>query len=221
MEKSPTLFALFVGINQYHPEAAVAPLHGAVEDARAVEGALVERFAIPARNVVALHDAEATRVAILNAVESHLVARAARWAARHKQGAPPPHFLLYFAGYGAQLITRVQDEAQLLDSLVAYDSRIEGGADILPADLAASFAAIEAHGCGATLILDCGHAAGAHAARAWHPDLRMLGSTWADAPADAQPTTWANCGATVLAAARPREAARERTIVEGGVERGS
>ncbi len=212
MQKNPPLFALFIGIDSYHPETGIAPLRGAVHDACALARTFGERFAIPADHVLTLLDEAATRAAILDAFAGRLVAHAARWAAGHDEGSPPPHFVFYFAGYGAQVLEQSAGAVRTVDSLVAYDSRLPGEQDLAPVDFAAHLEAIAAHGCSASLILDCGHRAmGEDHTRAWAPDLRAIDSD--RAPANG-PATWDGCGALLLAAARWGEAALERMLPE-------
>ena len=212
MQKNPSLFALFVGIDSYHPETGIAPLRGAVHDACALARTFGERFAIPADHVLTLLEEAATRAAILDAFAGRMVAHAARWAAGHDEGSPPPHFVFYFAGYGAQVLEQSAGVVRTVDSLVAYDSRLPGAQDLVPVDFAAHLEEIAAHGCSASLILDCGHMAmGEDHTRAWAPDLRAIDSD--RAPANG-PATWDGCGVLLLAAARWGEAALERMLPE-------
>jgi hypothetical protein len=231
--QTPPLFALLIGINTYNPEAGLASLHGAINDVRAMERTLATRFGLPAAQIVTLVNEEATHAAILAAVERHFVKRAAAWAKSHKENAPAPHFLLYFAGYGAQTLVAAGASTRFVESLVAYDSRLPGGSDLCPRELASSLAALRSAGCRATLMLDCSHSAHGGSVRELvrvaMPDLRALYATPEPSAQEAVytgPKTWGVCNANVLSAARWGEAAYERPLpncngVGGGASGGT
>lgn len=212
MEETPPIFALFIGINTYHPEAALAPLHGAVADARALRRSVAARYGVAVENLALLQDDEATCAAILQHVDTQFVARAARWARKHKAGAPAPHFLIYFAGYGAQLLDTHTAVPRMVDTIVAYDSRVSGGRDLCPADFVERMAALRAHGCAATMILDCGHMATASGARACAPDMRQ--GRGSDSGFGSESGAWRECGTSLLTAAHWGEAVREQALLD-------
>ncbi|GAB2554980.1 PEGA domain-containing protein [Spirosoma areae] len=63
-------YALLIGIDNYETKSGFAPLHYAVNDARALQKVLIERLRFPAKNIRLLLNKEATRRNIQNALES-------------------------------------------------------------------------------------------------------------------------------------------------------
>jgi hypothetical protein len=62
------IYALLVGVDAYPPEISGRPLHGCVNDVRAARAWLVACGA----HIAVLHDAAATRAAIVAGIRSHL-----------------------------------------------------------------------------------------------------------------------------------------------------
>ncbi len=156
----PAKRALLVGIDDY--TASTLPvvkavehrgwpdLQGAANDARILSDMLVLRYAFARENVVTLTNQQATRVAILRAIEEHLVAPARRGDV----------VFYYFAGHGAQVPNAASDEPDLLDeSIVPADSR-RGAADIRDKELRPLFNRILDRGARLTLLLDDCHSGG-------------------------------------------------------------
>lgn len=142
-----TVYALFVGIDDYPG----APLRGCVNDVREAEDWL-RRHGGPATDVRTLHDAQATRAAVVRAVEEHL-----------GQGGPGDTALLWFSGHGSERPTDDPREATgMCQALVCHDSLDAGGRPLLQdTELGGLLDAIAGRGVHVVAVLDCCHAGGA------------------------------------------------------------
>lgn len=127
--------ALLIGINDYSASAGtdsgkarqrgLRNLEGPVNDVRALREILVGRYGFASRDILTLTDKEATREAILQAVDEHLIRRSEKGDV----------VLFYFAGHGSQVANPQSDEPDGLDeSLVPADSR-QGTPDIRDKEL--------------------------------------------------------------------------------------
>jgi peptidoglycan/xylan/chitin deacetylase (PgdA/CDA1 family)/uncharacterized caspase-like protein len=105
-------FALIVGINEYR---SWPRLRYAVNDARAVESALVERYGFPRENVIRLLDGEATRERIVEILGGTL--------AEPGRVGPDDRVLVFFAGHGA---TRKLPSGKELGYIVPVDAELQG-----------------------------------------------------------------------------------------------
>ena len=104
--------ALLVGINDYK---YVTKLKGAVNDVENMKRVLVERFGFPddGKHILALKNEQATRDAILKAMEQHLIAKAM----------PDSIVVFHYSGHGSQKVDDNGDEMDGYDeTLVTYDS---------------------------------------------------------------------------------------------------
>lgn len=118
----PTKRALIIGINRYRHAGAngVTNLAGCVNDAESMRALLVGKFEFPddAEHIRVLKDEQATRAAIVGAVEQHLIAKAS----------PGDVVVIFFAGHGSQMKdtsgTRVNGTDE---TIVPHDSRDPGG----------------------------------------------------------------------------------------------
>lgn len=90
----PKLYALIIGINEYEHDT-IPNLNYAVADAQAMAHFLLHRVGAEASRLHILHNAEATREAIIN----HLRLMAERDFI--KQGDP---ILIFYAGHGSQTV---------------------------------------------------------------------------------------------------------------------
>lgn len=152
--------ALLIGIDDYtasrlrgnHAAGAVPgrewpDLPGPVNDVEAMAEMLVLRYGFDRRDIVTLTGQAATRAAILQSLERHLVRPAERGDV----------VLFYFAGHGSQVRNSDSDELDKLDeSLVPADSRL-GVPDIRDKELGAFFNRILDRGAELTVILDNCH----------------------------------------------------------------
>jgi hypothetical protein len=152
--------ALLIGINDYSASrlASVGPpvpgrvysnLDGAVTDVSIMRELLIAKKSFAPSDIVTLTDQQATRAAILKAIETELVAPA-------NQG---DIILFYYSGHGSQVRNTLSYEADRLDeSLVPADSR-RGAPDIRDKELCRYFNRILARGAQLTIVLDSCHSA--------------------------------------------------------------
>src|ERR1043166_1898324 len=153
----PAKRALLIGIDDY--TASTLPivkkeehrgwpdLQGAANDVRILSNMLVLRHGFARENVVTLTNQQATRAAILRAIEQHLVAPARRGDI----------VFCCLPGHGAQVPNAVSDEPDRLDeSIVPADSR-RGALDIRDKELRPLFNRILDRGAQLTLLLDHCH----------------------------------------------------------------
>lgn len=147
--------ALLVGINDYSasrfgaprnpaPDRDWADLNGAVNDAEGMREMLIALYGFEERDVVVLANQDATRAAILDALQRHLV----------KPAAKGDVLLFYYAGHGSRVRNSLSEEADRMDeSLVPADGRA-GAPDIRDKELRPLFNAMLDKGARLTVILD-------------------------------------------------------------------
>ena len=111
--------ALLIGINQY-PETAIDSiggqdllLRGCLTDVEMQRELLVHRFGFEPGDIVTLTDRQATRRAILEAIDHHLV----------QQMQPEDVAILHFSGYGSQVRFEA-DPGLLRQAWVTVDSHL-------------------------------------------------------------------------------------------------
>jgi len=123
------LFALLVGINEYHPKAGVKPLKGCVNDVDAMEEFLTEGFEHLEPNVKRLVDKQATRENLIKAFQDHL--------GNADEG---DIALFYYSGHGSYENTSPEfetyDSKNQNETLVCYDSRLTGHFDLADKEIA-------------------------------------------------------------------------------------
>lgn len=198
--------ALLIGIDDYtasrlgarayvEGERDLPNLRGAVNDARLLKQMLVDTHAFDARNVITLTDQNATRGAIVGALND-LVRRSAAGDV----------VFFYFAGHGSQVANSRSAEADRLDeSIVPADSRA-GAPDIRDKELRAVFNRILDRDARLTVMLDnCHSASGARGspARGVAADLRDVADPGTGGPAPE------SRGALVIASVQDDEIAWE------------
>jgi hypothetical protein len=143
-ESAPTRRALLIGINDY-ALPAVTDLRGAVNDVELMARLLETRLGFDRRNIRVLADGQASREAILAAIDE-LVAAA--------QEGDSVYF--HFSGHGSQRRDRNGEEADGWDeTIVAWDSRTPGVPDITDDELDARFARLRTPN--AVLVFDSCH----------------------------------------------------------------
>lgn len=144
----PSIFSLFVGINQY--AGSIAPLAGCVNDVVAVKS-FVEAYSIEGKldlHTKVLMNEAATRNNIISSFENHL-----------RQVQTSDLALFYFAGYGSQenshpnLIDLAKYD--MLDSLVCHDSRESNGLDLTLVELDTLLGIVSSSQAHVIAILDC------------------------------------------------------------------
>ncbi len=126
-------------------------LDGAVNDARQMKALLVGRLGFEERNIVVLANEQATAGAILAALKSQLVDKAARGDIS----------LFYFAGHGSQIANKLGTEADGLDETLVPADAPAGAADIRDKELARIYRAAVAKGVALTVIQDTCHSGSA------------------------------------------------------------
>ena len=147
------LFALFVGINQYHPDSGVAPLRGCIADVEAMDAFIRTHYSTRFDDYVplVLTNSAATRAQVIDAFgESHLM-----------QAGKDDTVLFFYTGHGARERTAAPFEMLVPDgyheSLVCYDSRTANGFDLSDKELAVLLSRLSANGAHVVAILDCCH----------------------------------------------------------------
>lgn len=170
---------------------------------------LIERHGFAPRDVVTLTDQAATRAAILEAIDRHLL----------KPAAEGDMLFFYYAGHGSQVRNTKSEEPDRMDeSLVPADSRL-GARDIRDKELRRLFNRILDRGARLTVILDACHSGsgvrGAGRSRVRTRGVRSDDRDVADST-DAGPRP-EDRGALVLAAAQDYDRAWERRDEDGRV----
>lgn len=156
----PARRALLIGIDDYTASTlpVVGPkqhsgwpdLQGSANDVRILTEMLVLRYGFERKDIVTLTNQQATREAILRAIEQHLIRPAQKGDV----------VFYYFAGHGAQVPNAASDEPDRLDeSIVPADSR-RGAEDIRDKELRPLFNRILDRGAHLTLLLDHCHSGG-------------------------------------------------------------
>lgn len=154
--------ALLIGINDYTasqiPQYTSTPqrdwrnLGGSVNDVTSMREMLLVLYGFQPNEIVTLSDQAATRAAILRAIETQLVAPAAKGDV----------VLFFYAGHGSQVRNSRSDEPDGLDeSIVPADSR-RGAKDIRDKELRRLFNRVLDRGARLTVMLDdCNSGSGA------------------------------------------------------------
>lgn len=145
-----TLYALLVGINDY-PQP-VPKLSGCVNDVNAIATLLKNRIASDDLDIQlhTLLDEAATRDAVITAFRQHL-----------GQATQNDLVLFSYSGHGSQ--EKAPSELWLIapnginETLVCWDSRLEGGRDLADKELAKLIAEVAANKPQITILLDCCH----------------------------------------------------------------
>lgn len=88
--RTPPMFAVLVGIGKYEK---ISPLNSAVEDARNFSTFLTKTLKIPPENITSLHDSDATKEGIIEALSS---------LPRRSNFKRNDAILFFFSGYAGQ-----------------------------------------------------------------------------------------------------------------------
>lgn len=154
-----SVFALLVGVAEYHPESGVSGLNGCLNDVKSMQEYIRSSFpSDPSTNICILLNADATRDAVINYFREHLCDNPAI--------GDGDTVLFYYSGHGSHApsapeFTALNQDSQARDeTLVLYDSRLPGHFDLADKELALLLSRIpeKAH---AVVILDSCHSGSA------------------------------------------------------------
>jgi hypothetical protein len=156
--EEPERFALLVGVSDYSQPSdkkyKINPLKGPPNDVELMKKLLVEYgFKDDQKHVLPLLGKKATHVGIASAFKTQLIDNAAKY--------PNAIFVFYFSGHGSRAYKVAPGDDSVHDTLVAYDSRSDGGKDILDNELIDWFEALRAYTSNVTFILDSCHSGSA------------------------------------------------------------
>lgn len=158
-----TIRCLLVGVNDYL--GVNKPLRGCVNDVALLKNRFQDRFGIPDDDIKTLLDQEATRENIIRGFEDHLIQPATK----------DDVIVFYFSGHGAQTRTIPEfypfEPDRKEESLVCYDSRHNGTADLRDKELRYLIAAAADRCEHVLIILDCCH--GGHGTRFIEDESRV------------------------------------------------
>lgn len=204
----PTRHALIVGINSYEAPQSEArnqrwrDLRGAGNDLDAIGTVLKTRYGFVDDDILTLRDRGATRDAILEAIRSQLVDRAA----------PGVDLFFFFSGHGSEVEREIDGRREWVQTLVPSDSW-SGVPDIADLELRRLFNDALDKGARLTIMIDSCHSGGVtrsgRIARSLPP-----GSVLPDLPEDPGPPL-ADRGAVMLLSALPEELAQEIEVGDG------
>lgn len=143
------LYALLVGINEYHPETSVNHLKGCVNDVNAMRDLLTQQYKNLDPDILPILNADATRENILFSFERHL-----------GKAGPDDIALFYYSGHGSYENTSPEfetyDSKNQNETLVCYDSRLRGHQDLADKEMAVLLERLDP-GAQKILILDSCH----------------------------------------------------------------
>ncbi|MGO9272147.1 MAG: caspase domain-containing protein [Terriglobia bacterium] len=147
---APNKLALLVGINNYKYPDRVSPLAGSINDVEDMRQVLIGKFDFPPENILVLKDAQATHAAIIQAIQTQLIAKAQ----------PGDIVVFHYSGHGSQMPDVTHKKISGLDeTIVPYDSRDPAGKvfDISGAELHGLLLQLAAKTRNVTFILDSCH----------------------------------------------------------------
>jgi hypothetical protein len=209
--------ALLIGIDDYdaagrrdlRPSTAeerfLPRLRGAVRDVELVRQMLLLRYGFRPNDVVLLRNHEATRDAILQAIERHLI----------EPASAGDGVLFYYAGHGSQVENSLSDELDKRDeSIVPADSR-RGAPDIRDKELSARFNRLLDHGAKLTVVLDSCHSGSGARGLAGDAEVRAVAPDAHDVHDPQRPPPPESRGALVLSATKDFARAYEVSDEEG------
>ncbi len=144
------VYALIVGINNWK-QTALRSLTGCHNDAALMQKTLVEWYNVPAENIQVLLEEKATHAGIKAAFRSQLIENAKQ--CRDDDSAA---FFFHYSGHGS----RCKNPAKPLgkdESIVPWDSRIDGIVDIKDWELGELIDELTAYSRNVTIVMDCCH----------------------------------------------------------------
>ncbi|MFM7671688.1 MAG: caspase family protein [Bacteroidota bacterium] len=203
--------ALIVGINAYtgpsnspaNPRGPIKDLKGAVNDARAMQAILINRFQFNPNRIDTLIDQQATREGILNALQKLL-----------SDSKPNEIAFFFYAGHGSQVKNSLSKERDQKDeTIVPADAWKAGIKDIRDKELAAIYNQFLDKGVILTVIMDCCHSGSISRGPQSAPVYRYVEDADYDARDSIQPAppeARANGNFLIMAAAQSDELAQEQ-----------
>lgn len=148
------LYALLIGINQYHPGSGVPPLSGCEKDVQNMQQFLERESYWPGRprHIKTLLNKQATYQNIIaHFGEQHLL--------KAEKG---DTVLIHYSGHGAREkaapVFRPYFSSEKQETLICYDSRLDGHYDLADKELAVLLERIAKKEVELVLIMDCCHA---------------------------------------------------------------
>jgi len=145
--QTPAKWALLVGINRYKSDK-ISELAGSLNDVEEMKELLIGKFEFPPENIMVLKDSQATHAAIINAIQTHLIARAQSGDIA----------LIHYSGHGSQCKDVTGKMISGLDeTIVPWDSRIGNVFDISGAELHPLLLQLSKKTKNVTFILDSCH----------------------------------------------------------------
>src|SRR5687767_8865511 len=153
------VIALLVGINEYHPDSKVSGLHGCANDVDIMSEYIRKNFpSDPETNIIVLKNEAATRTKVIEAFKQHLCNNAAT-----KNG---DTVLFYYSGHGSyapsakEFVALNEDSKGQDETLVLYDSRVNGNFDLADKEIALLMSGIPKHA-NIVVVLDSCHSGSA------------------------------------------------------------
>ena len=143
------LYAVLVGINEYHPETSVNHLKGCVNDVYAMSNFLIDNFQYLDPEITLVLNKDATKKNLLITFEKQL-----------GKAGPEDIALFYYSGHGSYENTSPEfetyDSMNQNETLVCYDSRLRGHEDLADKEIAVLLERLDPTS-QKILILDCCH----------------------------------------------------------------
>ncbi|MFM0471097.1 caspase family protein [Paraburkholderia strydomiana] len=152
-------YALLIGIDRYAqpitPAGRFVALKGPPNDVALIRKLLVEKYGFKndSEHIVTLLGQQATHSAIEMTFKRHLIEQ----AKKH----PGAIIAFYFSGHGSQANRVTPGDTIWHDTLVAYDSRANGGTDIVDNEIVGWFEQLRQFTPNSTFILDSCHSGSA------------------------------------------------------------
>lgn len=127
----PQLFALLVGVKDYHPDSGVPSLTGCVNDVNGMEAWLQKQFVNGGASIKKLSNEQATRSAFIETFINHFIDNPAI--------KKDDTVLFYYSGHGSYALSNAAfsewDTEGRDETMVLYDSRCTGGFDLADKEL--------------------------------------------------------------------------------------
>ncbi len=203
--QAQTKRALFIGINIYFPQGAIASelrtpppnLDGCVNDAKAVKEIMQTRYGIKNKNLTTLYNQKASRAAILKAIKTLI-----------KKSKKGDVVFIYYAGHGSQVNNSLSKENDKKDETIVPADAYKGEFDIRDKELAQLINKLVDKGVIVTSIFDSCHS-GSISRSDKQPKFRFSPSDKRDVKDASNPMPPENRGALTISAARDKEPAKE------------